>query len=209
MNRYIIFDMDGVVIDSEGWYLNLLRNFLSNNNFNIPDKVLMETIGLDMIHMFKRIESYISGNDIEKLIEKYLDYIKSSGEPDYLEIAFPNVKDCFYKLHDLNIDIVIASSSPRNVIKKVLEKLDLNRFVEFYIGREDVKNTKPDPEIYNAILKIKKGKPLFVVEDSEFGIKSAKMAGLKVVAFNSKIYNLNQKESDYIVTDHNQIICLI
>ena len=97
MNRYIIFDMDGVVIDSEGWYLNLLRNFLSNNNFNIPDKVLMETIGLDMIHMFKRIESYISGNDIEKLIEKYLDYIKSSGEPDYLEIAFPNVKDCFYK----------------------------------------------------------------------------------------------------------------
>ena len=39
MNRYIIFDMDGVVIDSEGWYLNLLRNFLSNNNFNIPDKV--------------------------------------------------------------------------------------------------------------------------------------------------------------------------
>lgn len=47
------------------------------------------------------------------------------------------------------------------------------------------------------------------MEDSEFGIKSAKMAGLKVVAFNSKIYNLNQKESDYIVTDHNQIICLI
>lgn len=73
-----------------------------------------------------------------------------------MKIAFPNVKDCFYKLHDLNIDIVIASSSPRNVIKKVLEKLDLNRFVEFYIGREDVKNTKPDPEIYNAILKIKK-----------------------------------------------------
>ena len=76
MNRYIIFDMDGVVIDSEGWYLNLLRNFLSNNNFNIPDKVLMEAIGLDMIHVFKRIGSYISGNDIEKLIEKYLDYIK-------------------------------------------------------------------------------------------------------------------------------------
>ena len=91
----------------------------------------------------------------------------------------------------------------------MLEKLDLNRFVEFYIGREDVKNTQPDPEIYNAILKIKKGKQLFVVEDSEFGIKSAKMAGLKVVAFNSKIYNLNQKECDYIVTDHNQIICLI
>ena len=115
----------------------------------------METIGLDMIHVFKRIGSYISGNDIEKLIEKYLDYIKSSGEPDYSKIAFPNVKDCFYKLHDLNIDIVIASSSPRNVIEKVLEKLDLNRFVEFYIGREDVQNTKPDPEIYNAILKIK------------------------------------------------------
>lgn len=89
------------------------------------------------------------------------------------------------------------------------QSLALNRFVEFYIGREDVQNTKPDPEIYNAILKIKKGKPLFVVEDSEFGIKSAKMAGLKVVAFNSKIYSLNQKESDYIVTNHNQIICLI
>ena len=34
MNRYIIFDMDGVVIDSEGWYLNLLRNFLSKDTFN-------------------------------------------------------------------------------------------------------------------------------------------------------------------------------
>lgn len=171
MKPYIIFDMDGVIIDSESWYMDQLKEFLHSQGYDIPKKHLIEMMGLDAKGTFKKLEKYIVNQDI---------------------------------------DIIIASSSPREVIEKVLIELKLYAYISYFVGREDVQYSKPNPEIYLSILKHQNGeKPLFVVEDSTYGIQAAKQAGLKVVAYYSGKFQNDQSESDLIITDHLQIIDII
>ena len=88
--------------------------------------------------------------------------------------------------------------------------LNLDKYILFYMGKEDVKKTKPSPEVYQIIVRQQKyQKPLFVVEDSTFGIQAAKMAGLEVVAYYSGKFQNNQSQSDIIITNHMQLLKLL
>ena len=183
MKPYIIFDMDGVIIDSESWYMNQLRNFFVSRGYVIPEKKLEEILGLNTKDIFDILKEYINyqGN-IQYLFEKYLQELKF---PNYQQIVFPNVK-------------------------QVLTDLNLDKYILFYMGKEDVKKTKPSPEVYQIIVRQQKyQKPLFVVEDSTFGIQAAKMAGLEVVAYYSGKFQNNQSQSDIIITNHMQLLKLL
>ena len=165
-------------------------------------------MGLDAKGTFKKLEKYIVNQDkIQYLFEKYLSQIQI---PNYQQIVFPHVQECIEDIFQKDIDIIIASSSPREVIEKVLIELKLYAYISYFVGREDVQYSKPNPEIYLSILKHQNGeKPLFVVEDSTYGIQAAKQAGLKVVAYYSGKFQNDQSESDLIITDHLQIIDII
>ena len=208
MKPYIIFDMDGVIIDSESWYMNQLRNFFVSRGYVIPEKKMEEILGLNTKDIFDILKEYINyqGN-IQYLFEKYLQELKF---PNYQQIVFPNVQQCIENIFQKNIDIIIASSSPRKIIKQVLTDLNLDKYILFYMGKEDVKKTKPSPEVYQIIVRQQKyQKPLFVVEDSTFGIQAAKMAGLEVVAYYSGKFQNNQSQSDIIITNHMQLLKLL
>ncbi len=209
MKSYVIFDMDGVIIDSESWYMNQLNEFLYLQGYSIPKNELIETMGLDINGIFKKLEKYITADqdEIQYLFEKYLLRIQS---PNYQQIVFPHVQKCIENIFQKNIDIIIASSSPREIIEEVLVELNINSYISFFLGREDVQYTKPNPEVYLSVLKHQKGrKPLYVVEDSTFGIQAAKRAGLKVIAYHSGKFQIDQSESDFIITDHMQILDII
>ncbi len=91
-----------------------------------------------------------------------------------------------------------------------LEAIGLADRILFYMGREDVEKVKPDPEIYRRIVeKQKQARPLAVVEDSAFGIRSAKSAGLSVVAFDSGFDARNQEEGDYKIKDHFELFDIL
>lgn len=201
--------MDGVLIDSEGWYMEKMALFFQKKNFHVPQEALFATMGLNGVDIFTRLEPYFEGNDVSLLLDELHEFLENCDDPDYRQISFPYIKECFCQIHDKDIDIVVASSSPREIIQKVLNDLEIEQYVEFYQGIEDVHNTKPDPEIYQNIINKKGYKPLFVVEDSEYGILSAKRAGLKVIAFDSGVYHVDQSLSDQIITNHKQIIDIL
>lgn len=203
MKDYIIFDMDGVLIDSETWYQNILMKFLQENHIQISKQRLNASTGLstegfylhncDKIHLTKK-----------DFIDQYHTYINQYGEPDYKQILYPHVKECFEKLYQKGIEIIIASSSPRQIIQNVLETTQLKEYVKFYLGSEDVHIRKPDPEIYLKIIQMQGYLPLFVVEDSYYGIQAAKSAHTKVIAYAQK--EINQSNSDMIINNHLEIL---
>ncbi|WP_028042723.1 HAD family hydrolase [Candidatus Stoquefichus massiliensis] len=205
MKPYIIFDMDGVIIDSETWYYKILQKYLREKRILISESRLEKSIGLSTEDFYLQNEDMINIS-LQDFINDYHTYINEYGIPRYEELVFPHIKDCFFELYQRGIDIIIASSSSRQTIQDVLSEIKLQKFVEFYLGAENVEKKKPNPEIYLKIVDIKGYKPLFVVEDSYYGIQSAKAAKLKVIAYSQNVNNLNQSESDLIVYDHLEIL---
>lgn len=201
MKPYIIFDMDGTLIDSERWYFNKFKEFFAKQGYSVPEKALLDSMGLPTREILFRLKEYLNGRDLNELSKAVRHYIGEFGQPDYRTIVFPHVKETLERIHKNGIDMVVASSSPRSIIQRALTETGIADQIAFYMGREDVEKVKPDPEVYLKILEKKQKKPLAVVEDSEFGIRSAKGAGLSVVAFDSGFGARNQQESDYKIRD--------
>lgn len=205
MKPYIIFDMDGVIIDSETWYHNILQKYLREKHICISKEKLKESIGLSTEGFYFQNKDKINIS-LQAFVEEYHEYINEYGMPQYNQLVFPYVQECFQELQKRGIEIIIASSSPRQIIQEVLSEIKLEKFVKFYLGAEDVKQKKPDPEIYLKIVDIQGYKPLFVVEDSYYGIQSAKEAKLKVIAYCQEKGHLDQSRSDKIISNHLEIL---
>lgn len=206
MKPYIIFDMDGVIIDSESWYINLLFEFLESKKISIPSDRIENSVGLDLEDFFMQNQAYFSHMSMQQFVEECTMFNRKAGEPPYAEIVFPYVQECFRHIYKKHIDIVVASSSPREVITDVLETLHLRKYVKFYLGKEDVQLTKPNPEIYLKAVQHQNSYPICVIEDSQYGIQAAKTAELKVFAFHSGRYKIDQSQADMIIEDHRDIL---
>lgn len=210
MKPYVIFDMDGVLIDSEGWYIKKFEEFFQQQGYSIKKEDLIATMGLNIKDIFFKLKAYFQNTDINELAKLCIQYIDSCGSPTYNTIVFPHVKETIKRIYNNGIDIVVASSSPKNMISKALKDIGVLEYIAFFMGREDVEKTKPDSEIYLKILEKKDFvKPLVVVEDSTFGILSAKNAGVYVVAFDCEKYHIDQSQSDERITDHFQLFNIL
>jgi HAD superfamily hydrolase (TIGR01509 family) len=86
------------------------------------------------------------------------------------------------KLHRDGYKIVVASNSIAQTIRAALEKTNIMDYVEFYLSNEDVKNSKPDPEMFNLAMNMEKYSPYetMIFEDSKYGIQAAQASGAYV-----------------------------
>lgn len=177
----VIFDMDGVLIDSENFYHQRRLRFLEKKGFDIRKIPTMKgsnekAIWEQLVPEDKTMR--------EKLKLEYREYRKIDKLP-VGELLNIGVQQVFKELHDNGIKVGIASSSERVVIREVLEVAKVANYVDYYISGEQCKCHKPDPEIYQrAIQKLQvDGKCTLAVEDSNPGMKSALNAGLTVIGF--------------------------
>jgi HAD superfamily hydrolase (TIGR01509 family) len=83
--------------------------------------------------------------------------------------------------------MAVCSNSIRNTIEVMMQKASLEQYLDFYISNQDVKNGKPDPEMYNKAI-VQMGlnpKECMIVEDNENGIKAARSSGANVMIVDS------------------------
>ena len=115
-----------------------------------------------------------------------------------MDIAHVNCKPVFYhqyalsKFKDEKYKLAVCSNSVRNSVKVMIEKSALLEYLDFYLSNEDVKKSKPDPEIYNnAINRLKLSpKECLIIEDNPNGVKAAIASGAHVMKVD-KITDVN------------------
>lgn len=182
MIKTIIFDMDGVLIDTEKVYDQAWRIVLREKVQDI-DFIINGCRGLNIADNIKFIDNEvkedISGEQcLKELLEKFQDIIKESGLP-----MKPGVYELLSYLKENNYEIGLATSTARPLAMKHLEEADLLGYFKEITTGDTVSKGKPDPEIYLAACSKfnKKPEECIAVEDSINGVTAAINAGMKTI----------------------------
>lgn len=206
--KAVIFDLDGVLIDSEPMELNRHREYLNYLKVDIPDKVLVDFAGAHSHEVFETIQTYLDTEETE--VEYYEKFDAQCGNlnMDYREIMLPNVINVLKWLYKNQYSIAVASSSTMEKIEYVLNQLDIKKYFNVIVSGDMFKQSKPNPEIYLYVLKKLGMHPneAVVVEDSDIGIEASKAADIYTVARKETRFNFTQIKADKIINDLNELI---
>ena len=206
MIKAIIFDMDGVISDTDKTRFKLLKIILEKRGLILEDKYYKKSVGKrTKMFLAEMFPDDLSDDEIDKIYyERISEFHKN---PEKYIIAQPFVKECCELLIKEGFVLTIASVSRKKDIILVLNKIGIQNFFTYIISSDNITHMKPDPEIYlKAIDKLgMQNNECIAIEDSPNGVRSAKSAGIKCIGVT---YTHSSKElinSDYIIANLKEI----
>jgi len=189
MNQTVIFDLDGVIIDSEPIHFEIERQLFRDLDIDVPMEEHHGYVGTSSLNMWEMIvrkhEVLVDPGELTKRNSEI--YLKYLNESELKPVA--GVAELVEELYGNNLKLVVASSSSREVIETVLNRFRIMDFFMAVISGTELSNSKPHPDIFlkAAGLAGTEARRCVVIEDSENGVRAARAAGMKCIGF----YNPN------------------
>ena len=177
MYRAVIFYFDGTIIDTEQHIFETINRHLKEVGAElISTEFYRQTIGGSDDVLKDYLNQVVGQEGTERV---YQDVHESSTE---LEI-FPEIHSLMKQLKQRHIPMAIATSSYRRDIQPAFDQLGLEDYIEVIIGKEDVDEVKPSPELYLRAVQALNYNPVncLAIEDSTNGAEAATLAGLDVI----------------------------
>ena len=182
--KAVIFDMDGVLIEAKDWHYEALNKAL--NLFGMEISRYDHLVTYDGLPTKKKLEMLSSERGLPQNLHQFINDMKQQYT---MEIVYSSCKPTFHheyalsRLKNSGYKMAVCSNSIRNTIEIMMQKASLEQYFEFYVSNQDVKNGKPDPEMYiKAIDKLNLNpKECMIIEDNENGIKAARASGAWVM----------------------------
>lgn len=204
--KAIIFDMDGVLIDSEPIYTYWVEEFLIKKGIDIDHNDLKQLPGSSREEFMSKLSKWSGLEDKEEIgvfLREYGQYLDKKEPVKFSDLLNPYVKFTLSKFKEMGLKLAIASSSSMEDIHRMVKECDLSEYFEYLISGRDLKESKPNPEIYYRALKdlnVRKDEAL-IIEDSNYGIQAAINAGVKVIAKRDVRFAFKQDRADDIADD--------
>lgn len=181
MIKAVIFDFDGLILDTETAWYDAYRETLSLYNFELPLEQFVKCIGSDDTVLFKYLKEQLGEScNLEEIEAKAKSIHKVKMKTPQVR---EGVKDYLEEARKLGYKIALASSSTKEWVTNYLNELGLLHYFDLIISRDDVDKVKPAPDLYlKAIEALNINSTEAVAfEDSLNGLQSALTAGLKCV----------------------------
>ncbi|MEP2026316.1 MAG: HAD family phosphatase [Reichenbachiella sp.] len=209
MLEAVIFDMDGVIMDSEP--IHYETEFEILKRFGVTDYPFSEHakyVGMRTRDLWAgHIEKYrLDASWKELTIEGDDAYINGLKEKDFDPIE--GLIGLLDRIKTSGTKMIVASSASRENIKLVLDKFAITQYFEGYVSSQDVEKTKPNPDIFLLAAKTLGVDPkhCVVIEDAKHGVQAAISAGMKCIGYrNLNSGNQDLTKAHVIIDSHNNI----
>ncbi len=209
MINTVIFDMDGVLINSEPVHQRHEREMYEELGLELTFEEQQSFVGMSAMDSWRLvIEKYNLKETPQELLlrgrGKYLRVLEETDEVKMMEGA----RELIDRLENSGFHLLLASSATTPTISAVLKKFDLLKTFPLFIGGDMVHNSKPNPEIFLNIAEIAQVEPskCVVIEDAEHGVTAANKAGMKSIGFqNHHSGKQNLFHAGAVVDDLDQV----
>lgn len=186
MLKGIIFDMDGVLINSEPFHYQVWKEALKKRGINLDYEIYKPCIGstvqvlMQILHEHYGVDEKDDSLSLEVKNLKQ-EMIEKQGYPPLI----PYVKDMLERFHEAGYQMAVASSSPQEYIENVTSYWGISPYFQVLVSGEHVEHPKPAPDIFLKTADILGLLPeeCLVIEDSENGCRAAKAAGMTCMAY--------------------------
>ncbi len=205
--KAVIFDMDGVLVDSEKLWKQAEKEIFSSLGVNVTDEDSEVTKSMTTTEVsefwFNKFPWQSKNLDTveQMVVSRVMELITTE------DCKINGVKEFIEKLKNNNYKIGLATNSPHKIIPTVLEKLEVTGLFDVISSAEFEENGKPDPAIYiNTAAKLNVAtKNCLVIEDSHSGMLAAKKAGMTVIAFTNGNPEANFDIADFTINQFDDL----
>lgn len=201
MMKALIFDMDGVIIDSEPGSMEQILAFVRSKRPEVTRKELYQIVGRTSRDVWTRIAGVIGWDKDWLATRTEYREVWQPAHPhtvNYHEIFRPAVLDILKWAREKGMRTAVASSTAYEKVKTILTQVGVAPYLDVIVSGEQFKESKPNPEIYLKTAQLLGALPkeCIAIEDSTVGITAAHRAGVKVIALRDDRFDFDRSLAD-------------